>query len=140
MRLWSIHPRYLDRLGLLALWREGLGALAVIGTNRGYSNHPQLKRFNKELLACYMYSVYEESVKRGYNFNIDKLPNNISLKEISITHGQLEYEAKHLLTKLEIRDKEKYKVLKNDVMYGEVKQHPIFKMIDGDIEDWERVV
>ncbi|WP_368086417.1 pyrimidine dimer DNA glycosylase/endonuclease V [Nitrosomonas sp. Nm34] len=26
MRLWSIHPKYLDAKGLLALWREGLQA------------------------------------------------------------------------------------------------------------------
>ncbi|MEM4485925.1 MAG: pyrimidine dimer DNA glycosylase/endonuclease V [Zestosphaera sp.] len=24
MRLWSLHPKYLDRVGLLALWRECL--------------------------------------------------------------------------------------------------------------------
>ena len=29
MRLWSLHPRYLDRQGLTALWREGLLARAV---------------------------------------------------------------------------------------------------------------
>lgn len=22
MRLWSLHPKYLDRMGLLAVWRE----------------------------------------------------------------------------------------------------------------------
>ena len=29
MRLWSLHPRYLDAKGLVALWREALLAQAV---------------------------------------------------------------------------------------------------------------
>ncbi|MFP3226243.1 MAG: pyrimidine dimer DNA glycosylase/endonuclease V [Sulfolobaceae archaeon] len=30
MRLWSIHPKYLDTQGLLGLWREGLLAQKVL--------------------------------------------------------------------------------------------------------------
>jgi len=46
MRLWSLHPRYLDPKGLVALWREGLLAQAVAaGRTRGYRHHPQLARF-----------------------------------------------------------------------------------------------
>jgi hypothetical protein len=46
MRIWSLHPRYLDRQGLTAGWREGLLAQKVLtGTTRGYRNHPQLRRF-----------------------------------------------------------------------------------------------
>jgi hypothetical protein len=30
MRLWSLHPKYLDKLGLLGLWREGLLAQKVL--------------------------------------------------------------------------------------------------------------
>ena len=30
MRLWSLHPKYLDARGLVALWREGLLAQAVL--------------------------------------------------------------------------------------------------------------
>lgn len=43
MRLWSLHPQYLDAKGLVALWREGLLAQAVLaGQTRGYKRHPQL--------------------------------------------------------------------------------------------------
>jgi hypothetical protein len=46
MRLWSVHPGYLDTKGLLALWREGLLAKNVLeGKTKGYRNHPQLQRF-----------------------------------------------------------------------------------------------
>ena len=46
MRLWTLHPKYLDARGLVALWREGLLARAVLrGATRGYRHHPQLHRF-----------------------------------------------------------------------------------------------
>jgi hypothetical protein len=46
MRLWSIHPQHLDRIGLIALWREALLAKKVLtGQTKGYRHHPQLIRF-----------------------------------------------------------------------------------------------
>ena len=49
MRLWSLHPSYLDRIGLTACWREGLLARAVLqGRTVGYRNHPQLERFRAQ--------------------------------------------------------------------------------------------
>jgi len=46
MRLWTLHPKYLDAQGLVALWREALLARAVLrGLTRGYRHHPQLLRF-----------------------------------------------------------------------------------------------
>ena len=46
MRLWSVHPRYLDTAGLTACWREALLAQKVLtGATRGYRRHPQLERF-----------------------------------------------------------------------------------------------
>ena len=47
MRLWTVHPRYLDAKGLVAAWREALLAQAVlVGVTRGYRQHPQLIRFS----------------------------------------------------------------------------------------------
>lgn len=46
VRLWSLHPRYLDTAGLTAGWREALLAQKVLtGVTRGYRHHPQLERF-----------------------------------------------------------------------------------------------
>jgi hypothetical protein len=46
VRLWSLHPRYLDAAGLTAAWREALLAQKVLaGATRGYRRHPQLERF-----------------------------------------------------------------------------------------------
>ena len=52
MRLWCLHPRYLDARGLVALWRDALLAQALLrGETRGYRHHPQLARFRARLVA-----------------------------------------------------------------------------------------
>ena len=72
MRLWSLHLRSLDARGLVALWREGLLAQAVLaGKTKGYRHHPQLARFRAApsptgAIAAYLRVVFEESVGRGY--------------------------------------------------------------------------
>jgi hypothetical protein len=65
----------LDTLGLVALWREGLLAKAVLeGKTKGYTKHPQLERFKsqKEPIAAinhYLWEVLVEAKKRVYKFD-----------------------------------------------------------------------
>jgi len=141
MRLWTLHPKYLDRQGLLAVWREGLLAQAVLrGTTKGYKNHPQLSRFKmhpKPLMAIahYLYEVSEEAKRRGYNFDESKVDFKGDTQEIRTTSGQLEFEKRHLLRKLKKRSKEDYKVFIN---LDNIDPHPLFRIIPGEIEDWEK--
>jgi hypothetical protein len=120
MRLWSLHPKYLDSKGLVALWREGLLAKKVLkGETKGYKNHPQLIRFKNSndpvvMINNYLLNVYKESKSRGYNFNKSKIGSNISDSTINVTDGQVSYELNHLLLKLKIRDFTKYKELINN--------------------------
>ena len=144
MRLWSIHPKYLDRAGLLALWREALLAQkALEGRTKGYQNHPQLERFKKarnpvKAVGAYLTSVYEESLKRGYLFDRKKIRHfkKEVQKEIAITSGQIEYEIKHLQSKLIKRDKERLKNIKG---LKRLQPHPLFRLIKGSVEPWERI-
>ena len=75
MRIWSLHPRYLDGKGLVALWREALLARAVLREQtKGYVNHPQLFRFRFEaepvrLIDSYLWAVREEGVIRRYRLD-----------------------------------------------------------------------
>ena len=139
MRLWSIHPQYLDRKGLLALWRESLLALAVLkGETKGYLNHPQLIRFRQcndpiSAILEYLSYVKAEAEKRKYHFKeIDKP----KLKQpIKVKKGQLKYELSHLLKKLETRDYERFLKLKGTT---KIISNSQFKIINGDIEDWEK--
>ena len=79
MRLWSLHPSYLDSIGLVALWREGLLARKVLlGQTKGYTHHPQLIRFLEtenpiQTIDAYLKAVHDEAVRRGYNFDLNKI-------------------------------------------------------------------
>lgn len=140
MRIWSIHPEHLDAKGLVALWRESLLARHVLeGHTKGYQNHPQLLRFKTvrdplNSINQYLSTVYHEAVKRGYKFNKNKINWDFRPVSLTVTKGQIEFERKHLLNKLLVRDKNKYHEV---ISQAELKAHPLFYIIDGEIEDWE---
>lgn len=142
MRLWTLHPKNLDRQGLLALWREGLLAQAVLqGKTKGYRNHPQLIRFRQhpdpeQAIAHYLQAVREESVGRGYNFNASKISPSGEAAQIPATSGQLAYETEHLLRKLKERSPDEYERVSK---YKRLDPHPLFLIIPGEIEEWEKV-
>ncbi|MBC9795535.1 pyrimidine dimer DNA glycosylase/endonuclease V [Sinomicrobium weinanense] len=141
MRIWSLHPKYLDTRGLVALWRETLLAKHVLeGKTRGYKNHPQLNRFRKtedpvNAINQYLAEVFREALRRKYNFNREKIQWNFTPVIIKVTSGQMAYETEHLLRKLKLRDLEKFHMLKRSTSPPD--PHPIFKITAGGIEDWE---
>ncbi len=146
MRLWSLHPKYLDRQGLLALWREGLLARAVLhGQTKGYKNHPQLTRFyahETPLLAIdvYLAEVVAEASARNYRFDGTKLAFSLQnappVQKITVTNQQLIYEFAHLKRKLELRSPE---VLAKWAASEMTDVHPFLTEIEGAIESWERM-
>lgn len=142
MRLWSLHPQYLDAKGLVALWREGLLAKKVLaGQTKGYRNHPQLLRFKKlndplKAIDSYLYQVWLEAKRRSYNFDKSKIAYLKPLTLFTTTKGQLLYEWKHLLKKLSIRDEGlylKWKGLKFPLPF------PGVNIVPGAIEEWEKM-
>ena len=142
MRLWSLHPRYLDRAGLVALWRESLLAQAVLrGATRGYRRHPQLARFQSHpdpegAIAAYLDGICREAKRRGYRFDATKIGGRRAELPIAVTRGQLRYERKHLLKKLLARNPDSCNALK---AVDEPESHPLFTAVPGEIEAWERV-
>ena len=142
MRLWSLHPKYLDAKGLVAAWREALLAAAVLqDQTKGYRNHPQLNRFKNSAdpisaIALFLNEIYREAKQRRYNFNISKIPKINSKIKLRVTTGQLEYEWNILKTKLENRDPIKLAEIK-EIDFPDA--HPLFEVVDGEIEKWEKV-
>ncbi len=140
MRLWSVHPQHLDSKGLVALWREGLLAQAVLaGKTQGYKNHPQLDRFKAKrsplkAIGVYLYHVHQESLRRGYSFDGSKIIEKAkTCSAMTVTKGQLDFEWDHLRKKL----------LKRDPVYlqklGAVAApHPLLTVVPGGVEEWER--
>lgn len=140
MRLWSIHPRYLDAKGLVALWREALLAQKVLqGATKGYRNHPQLIRFRDTAnpigaIASYLRTVADEADARGYRFDRSKIARNHYGKTIAVSSGQLRYEFEHLLRKLEQRDPTKREAIHK---IKTIQLHPLFHRVRGRVADWE---
>ncbi len=142
MRLWSLHPKYLDAKGLVALWREGLLAKAVLaGKTKGYRSHPQLMRFREQAepvaaINAYLQAVLEEARVRGYRFDGSKLDPTVEVSPIEVSVKQIRYEWKHLLTKLSLRDPERFQSLCGTDWPD---PHPLMKVVPGAIEAWEVV-
>jgi hypothetical protein len=143
MRLWSIHPCYLDRQGLLAVWREGLLAKKVMeGETKGYRNHPQLARFreHKEPLNAinyYLSEILKEGEARNYRFDQTKIYPVQNISGIFIPKGQIIYEFSHLMLKLKTRDPQRLEKLGAET---NIKIHPLFIQVEGGIASWEKIL
>lgn len=140
MRLWSLHPQYLDARGLVALWREGLLAQAVLaGQTRGYRHHPQLLRFRespapKKYIAAYLRVVHGEAVRRGYRFDAARTARGGMVAPLRVTTGQLEYEWAHLASKLRTRAPAWFAGLRAVKV---PEPHPLFRIVAGGVAEWE---
>jgi hypothetical protein len=141
MRIWSIHPKYLDSKGLVALWRETLLAKNVLeNKTKGYKNHPQLNRFReaKYPLDCinqYLAEIYNEATARNYSFDKSKVKQNFKTSTLTVTGGQIDFEIEHLKRKLKLRDRKK---LKEIIAAEQIEPHPLFTIVPGETEPWEK--
>jgi hypothetical protein len=141
MRLWTLHPRYLDPQGLVALWRESLLAKAVLGgATKGYRHHPQLHRFQlqsapRSAINRYLSGILSEAMARGYSFDATKIGPLRQCAKITSTSGQLQYEWQHLLKKLRARSPDLYRRLRH---VSEPMPHPMFRVVAGPVAAWER--
>jgi len=142
MRLWSLHPKYLDPQGLVALWREALLARAVLrGETRGYRRHPQLERFHahtapRSAINAYLAAIHDEATARGYDFDRTKTGPRRHVACIEVTDGQVTYEWEHLMAKLELRSPEVFDRWRDA---DRPELHPLFSLRRGPVADWERI-
>ena len=156
MRLWTIHPKYLDAKGLLASWREGLLAQKVLaGKTKGYRNHPQLDRFKASgramgAIATYLADIQAEAARRGYRFDASKIGRGMAPEDhdstndgvdmqprIAVPSGQIEYEFELLKTKLEARDRSRLAELSGVL---DMELNAAFRRVRGGTAPWERTI
>ena len=123
------------------MWREALLARAVLNNlTAGYQHHPQLIRFRAQsdpiaAINAYLQPVFDEACRRNYHFNPNKIiPGNYDI-HIPVTEEQLNFELEHLSNKLALRDPEKYRL---NLSASRPEPHPIFKVVPGEIEFWEK--
>jgi hypothetical protein len=141
LRVWSLHPKYLDTRGLVALWREALLAQAVLrGRTKGYTHHPQLARFRERsspvgCIAEYLRAVHAEALQRGYRFDAGKISRARSAGRLTVTRGQLQFEWRHLMAKLRKRDPQRRARL---AAVRAIEPHPLFRVTPGAVARWEK--
>ena len=141
MRLWTLHPRYLDAKGLVAAWREALLAQKVLSRGtKGYRHHPQLVRFQETpdplaVIGAFLVGLEREAKERGYHFDSSKILNPQFRGTIPESRGQLLYEWNHLMCKLRVRAPQMAH------QFQSVKSpdpHPLFRLIAGEARSWEK--
>lgn len=152
MRLWSLHPRYLDPAGLTACWREALLAQKVLsGATRGYRRHPQLERFRAgsalaagdttgwpgDLIVAYLHALADEADHRGYCFDRDRIVGvRLPLGPVEVTDGQVAHEWGLLTAKLAARNPAA--LARWDAVVVP-EPHPCFVVVSGPLAGWEVV-
>jgi hypothetical protein len=142
VRLWTLHPKYLDPQGLVALWREALLARAVLrGETRGYRHHAQLLRFQahaapRSAINAYLAAIHDEATARGYRFDRTKIGPRRHAAGIAVNDGQVAHEWEHLMAKLQSRSPDGFERWHRT---DPPELHPLFSLRRGAIEDWERI-
>jgi len=133
LRLWTVHPKYLDVKGLVALWRESLLAQKVLmGKTKGWRDHPQLDRFKRHpnpvsAIGFYLHCIYEEGKRRGYKFQKEKIyRDSINVPVIKVSRERVLLEFEQLKQKLKTRDRVRYEKL---LKVKEIELHPVFHYI-----------
>jgi hypothetical protein len=140
MRLWTLHPKYLDVPGMTAAWREALLARQVLlGRTRGYRQHPQLERFRQDArpvaaINSFLAAIHTESLARRYVFDASKIGRTRRSGTMRETRGQLAFEWQHLLAKLRARDPARYRALRR---IRRPQPHPLFRIVAGPVRSSE---
>ena len=86
-------------------------------------------------IAAYLRAVHAEAATRGYRFDAGKISAGRTAPRIAVTRGQLEFERRHLMAKLEARAPERWRTMSAS---DAVEPHPLFRMVPGEVADWER--
>ena len=83
MRLWRIHPKFLDSKGLMSLWQGGLSTQHLIMKSAdvplyrmGVDEVDRVKQ-SIDMMGSYLEHVWQEALGRGYRFSkAQMLPYN----------------------------------------------------------------
>lgn len=115
MSLWSLHPKYFDKQGLMSLWREGLAVQKMLAEDASLQKPvPMFEEFKKssnpiKAIGSYLSMVASEGARQGYKLNHERiLCPNFDAEFIEIKPEQIIFEMDFLKSKLKQRDVKKY--------------------------------
>lgn len=103
------------------------------GQTSGYGHHPQLLRFRETshpvgFIAEYLRFVRTEAACRGYRFAGGKISRARAPGNLAVTRGQLQFEWRHLVKKVNVRDP-KWAARLSSVKRP--RPHPLFRVVPG---------
>ena len=130
MKIWTIHPKNLDDVLLVCLWRDAsLGLASLSGRIGRLKNHPDLSKFRYEpnpvqVMEWYLWHVYLEGCVRGFKFSPRKIHRAANCNLMIVASGQLLWEFDHLKLKLQNRNPKRYKLIQ---IIDKPDPHPSFK-------------
>lgn len=73
---------------------------------------------------------------RGFGFDAGKLSGTRSRGKLTVTRGQLAFEARHLREELRVRNPERLRLLPRSAIA--IEKHPLFRIIPGPVAARER--
>ena len=127
MRWWSIHPRYFDKSGLIAAWREGLQMQKAL--QNGEDDDPTLACFKYasdplRAVGAYLSFLAAEGSKRGYKLAHERiLYPNFDQEFVPLDNVRFGFDAEEMHKKLSRRS-EAY--LRELPAVSEWEMHPVF--------------
>jgi hypothetical protein len=83
----------------------------------------------------FLLAIFEKATRSGFAFNYEKIRECFFESRITITTRQLAY--KFDLLKINLRARDRVQYLQIARINGPLP-HPIFRVVKGDIETWER--
>lgn len=128
MSLWVVHPKYLDKQGLVSVWREGLRAQKILsGETACSSNQMLVRQFAADpqpmkAIGAYLSFIAAEGARRGYKFGHEKIKcPNFDETAVPLEPKDLVFEMKDLRRRLKARDKDKWR---ETVKVEKIEPHP----------------
>lgn len=152
-RLWSFHPVYLDNESLIETWefsRKAATALRGWMLRRAlpYCRHPALERFKAcpepvQAISDYMHILAdvgcERKLDQGMLFNTGVIPAwRSGLEYLTVTAGQMELET-WLYGEILVKERGGGDAYYDFWIVPEPRPHPLFRVIRGAVEKWEKL-
>jgi len=134
VRLWTLHPRYLDDSTLREAWRDGLTARRRLAAGPDLNTSDpvllELAATRKPLATVdrYLRSLFEEARRRGKAFDLSRLGTATDAQSIPISSERVRQDWAELMGVIERRDPDRHARLKN---LQRPHCHPAFRRHQG---------
>lgn len=130
MRIWSIHPKYLDEQSLKECWNDGIVLLNNISKEKRSSYSKICKTYQVPVvqITTYLYFILQESLVRDYKLDSSKLTFGLLAfsEKVEARKGEITVEFSSLMENMKDVNFNKYRRLSS---LKKIELHPLFKIV-----------